>query len=70
MITLQNPTTKQIVRCYATDDQPAEYCAKYFESLNFVRIRDIPYKTADHDFLTKDTFPTRRWRDNEQTPRW
>ena len=70
MIPLQNPTTKQMVRCYATDDQPAEYCARYFESQNFVRLRDIPYKTADFDPLTKDTFPTRRWREGEQTPRW
>ena len=70
MIALQNPTSKQIVRCYATDTEPAEYCAKYFESQNYVRFRDIPYKTANYDFMKKDTYPTRRWRNYERTPRW
>jgi hypothetical protein len=70
MIALQNPTTKQVARCYSTPEEPAEYCAKYFESKNYVRFRDIPYKTANYDFRKKNTFPTRRWRDYERTPRW
>ena len=71
MIALQNPTTRQIVRCYATDTEPAEFCAKYFESKSYVRLRDIPYKTANYDFPKKsDPYPTRRWRNYERTPRW
>ena len=36
----------------------------------YVRLREIPYKPADYDFLKTDTYPTRRWRGGELTPRW
>lgn len=35
-----------------------------------VRFEDIPYKTANYDFLKTGTYPTRRWRPGEITPRW
>jgi len=38
--------------------------------MGYVRLRDIPYKSANYDFLKTDTYPTRRWRDGETTPRW
>ncbi len=69
-INLQNPYTRKIARCYNNNFSSAEECARYFEQLGFVRFRDIPYKTADYDFLHVDTFPTRRWRDSELTSRW
>ena len=69
-IYLQEPFTRVIARCYASAEYAAESCAKSFEQKGFVRIKNIPYKTARYDFLTKDTYPTRRWRENERTPRW
>ena len=42
----------------------------YFEKQGFVRLNELPYKTADYDFLKVDTYPTRRWRDAEITSRW
>ena len=69
-ITLQQPTTRVIATCYRSEDVSAEACAKIFESKGYVRLRNIPYKTADYDFLKTDTYPTRRWRGNEDTPRW
>lgn len=70
MISLQNLKNRNIVYCYNSEQQSSEVCAKYFEKKGYTRFRDIPYKTAKYDFLKKDTYPTRRWRDGEQTPRW
>lgn len=69
-ISLLNPMTRNIIHCYSTNNYPAEECARIYENKNYVRFRDIPYKTANYDFLTRDTYPTRRWRMGERTPRW
>ncbi len=69
-ISLQNLTSRVIVHCYTTENMDAETCAQAFEKENFVRFREIPYRTADYDFLKKDTYPTRRWRNGERAPRW
>lgn len=69
-IYLQEPFTRVVARCYASAYYAAEACAQQFEKQGYVRFKNIPYKTARYDFLTKDTYPTRRWRENELTPRW
>lgn len=69
-IILQNQTNRIIVNCQSTDDVSADSCARAFESKGYVRLADIPYKTANYDFLKTDTYPTRRWRGSEYTPRW
>ncbi len=69
-IGLQNLENRNVVRCYSNEEYSAEHCARYFEKFGYVRFRDIPYKTANYDFLKVDTYPTRRWRDSESTPRW
>lgn len=69
-IGLQNLETREVVRCYNNEQTSAEACAEIFEKKGYVRFRDIPYKTADYDFLKVDTYPTRRWRDSEVTSRW
>ena len=67
---LQDLRTRTIVYCKADSFQAAEQCADYYESQGYVRMTDIPKKTAKYDFLTVDTYPTRRWRNGEVTPRW
>lgn len=69
-IGLQNLHTRAIVYCYNNPKHSAEECASYYENKGYTRLRDIPYKTARFDNLTVDTYPTRRWRDGELTPRW
>jgi len=69
-IVLQNLQSRVVVECYTSKRNPAEYCAQQFEQMGYVRLRDIPYKSANYDFLKTDTYPTRRWRDGETTPRW
>ena len=70
VIQLIEPKTRTLANCYSTPTNSAETCARVFEEKGYVRLREIPYKTADYDFLDKDTYPTRRWRDDELTPRW
>lgn len=69
-IILQQPISRVIATCYRTEEASAESCAKAFEDKGYIRINNIPYKTADFDFLKTDTYPTRRWRNSEGTPRW
>ena len=69
-IKLQNLKTRLIVVCRESFYETAETCAQFYEKNNYVRLADIPYKVAKYDRLTKDTFPTRRWRNGERTPRW
>ncbi len=69
-IKLQNLKTRIIVVCRESYYETAETCARFYEKRNYVRLTDIPYKVAKYDRLTKDTFPTRRWRNGERTPRW
>lgn len=67
---LQNLHTRTIIYCYTNSDYTAEECASFYETQGFTRMRDIPQKPAKYDFLTVETYPTRRWRDGEKTPRW
>ena len=69
-IFLQDPLTRIVARCYASAPDAANACAETFKSKGYVRLQNIPYKTARYDFLIGDTFPSRRWRNNELTPRW
>lgn len=69
-ISLINPMNKYTVHCYSTPSISSEECAIRFERQGYVRYRDIPYKTANYDFLHRETYPTRRWREDERTPRW
>lgn len=70
VILLQHQTTGKMACCRDTEDVTAEECAQALEKECFVRVQDIPYRPAKYDFLTTDTYPTRRWRDNEKAPRW
>ncbi len=69
-IGLQDQISRTVVYCYTNSHYTAEECATYFENQGYVRLRDIPQKPASYDFLTVDTYPTRRWRAGELTPRW
>ncbi len=69
-IGLQNIHTRAIVYCYANSHYSAEDCAAYYENQGYTRMRDLPSKPARYDFLAVDTYPTRRWRNGELTPRW
>ena len=70
VIALENLKTRIIAYCYASQDFSAEDCAHDLEQKGFVRLKDVPRVTADKDFLTTGTYPTRRWRETDVIPRW
>lgn len=70
VISLQHGKTRVIVNCYSSDFQPAEICAQIYEKSGYIRVRDIPVKPAEYDFLKGNSYPSRRWREGEITPRW
>ncbi len=70
VILLQHQTSGKLACCRDTGDVTAEECARALEAECFVRVQDLPYRPAKYDFLTTDTYPTRRWRENEKAPRW
>ena len=69
-IGLQNLRSRTVVYCYDNEEATAEQCATYYETQGYTRFRNIPARTAKYDFLTVDTYPTRRWRNGELSPRW
>ena len=69
-IGLQDLRSRTVVYCYDNDEYSAEECASYYETQGYTRFRDIPSRSAKYDFLTVDTYPTRRWRTGEYSPRW
>lgn len=69
-IGLKNFRSQTIVYCYDSDNTTAEQCATYYEKQGYTRFSDIPSRSAKYDFLTVDTYPTRRWRNGELSPRW
>ena len=70
VIALENLKTRTIVYCYASEMFSAEECAADVEKYGYVKLTDIPKFTAERDFLTTGTYPSRRWRETDKAPRW
>ncbi len=70
VIALENLATREIAYCYATLQFSAEECADKLQEKGYVRLTDIPRFTASDSALDSNTYPTRRWRSNNQIPRW
>lgn len=70
VIFLVNQNTGELACCRDSEYSTAEACARALEKECYIRVEDIPYRNSKYDFLTTDTYPTRRWRDNETSPRW
>lgn len=69
-IFLVNQSTGDTACCQDTPEVSAEQCAQALEAKCFKRVEEIPYGVASKDFLKDGTYPTRRWRENETSPRW
>ncbi|MCQ2915110.1 MAG: hypothetical protein MJ247_07970 [Alphaproteobacteria bacterium] len=69
-IVLQHTITREIVYCDGTDVNKMDICATDFERDGFVRLTDKPNFRAKDDLPRPGSYPTRRFRDNQNTPRW
>lgn len=66
VIVLQNPMTRELVRCDFTDYN----CVGSFESQGYVQLRAAPHFAGYNDVPSATDYPPRRYRDNNNIPRW
>lgn len=69
-IILQQPVTREVFYCESTSGVPADICAAELEENGFVRLTDKPTFTGKDDIPQKGSYPTRRYRDKQDVPRW
>jgi len=69
-IVLQHPVDRTVIKCKNYTLKTKEECAKEFETLGYVRLKDKVKSPAKYDDAKSSTYPSRRWRDGENTPRW
>lgn len=68
-VILENLNTRVLAYCRGTEAE-IDACVAVLENSCYVRITEIPQMAAKYDFLKIGTYPTRRWRNGENVPRW
>ena len=68
-IVMQNLQTRVIAYCRG-DHAAMEECEKRLECAGYTQLRNVPTLPAKYDLLRKGSYPTRRWREGENVPRW
>lgn len=66
VVVLQHPMTRELVRCDFTDYN----CIGSYESQGFVQLRAAPHFAGYNDVPSNTDYPPRRYRDNNNIPRW
>lgn len=68
-VIMENLNTRVLAYCRGSEEE-IEACVSVLEDSCYVRITEIPKLAAKYDFLKTGTYPTRRWRNGENVPRW
>ncbi|MBR1840719.1 MAG: hypothetical protein IJ778_01140 [Alphaproteobacteria bacterium] len=68
-VILENLNTRVLAYCRGSDEE-IEMCVNRLKESCYVKLQDIPKRPAKYDILQRGTYPTRRWRNGETTPRW
>lgn len=66
VVVLQHPTTHELVRCDFIDYN----CIGSYESQGYVQLRAAPHFAGYNDIPSDTDYPPRRYRDNNNIPRW
>lgn len=66
VVVLQHPMTRELVRCDFTDYN----CIGSYESQGYVQLRAAPHFAGSNDIPSDTDYPPRRYRDNNNIPRW
>ena len=69
-VILQHPVTREVFYCESDENVPAAVCAAELEEMGFVRLTDKSLFPSKDDLLQKGSYPPRRFRDNQNIPRW
>lgn len=65
-VVLQNPMTRELVRCDFADYN----CIGSYESQGYIQLRAAPHFAGYNDIPSDTDYPPRRYRDNNNIPRW
>ncbi len=66
VVVLQHPQGRDLVRCMNTDLT----CIQSYEKLGYVQLRYTPHFAGSKDVEMPSDYPARRWRSNNNIPRW
>ena len=69
-VILQQPVTREVFYCESDEYVSAAVCAAELEEMGFVRLTDKSTFPGKDDMLQKGSYPPRRYRDNQNIPRW
>lgn len=68
-VILENLNTRVLAYCRGSDVE-IDMCVSRLKASCYVKLQDIPKRSAKYDILQRGTYPTRRWRNGETAPRW
>lgn len=66
IVIMQHPSNRDLVKCGNSDNQ----CVLSYQSAGYVQLRNAPHFAGHNDVPSDSDYPTRRWRDNNDIPRW
>ena len=69
-VVLQHPVSREVFVCDSESDLPIDICAAELEEAGFVRLTDKPTFVGKDDIPDRGAYPTRRYRDKQDVPRW
>ena len=69
-VILQHPVTREVFYCESDEEVPAAECAAALEEEGFVRLTDKSLFPGKDDLMQKGSYPSRRFRDHQNIPRW
>ncbi|NCB49347.1 MAG: hypothetical protein EOM53_01520 [Alphaproteobacteria bacterium] len=65
-VELQHPVLRDVVSCSYEDSK----CISKYENQGYVQLKDKPKFTGKGDIPSQKGYPTRKWRDNNNIPRF
>lgn len=68
-VIMENLNTRVLAYCRGSQEE-IEMCVATLEDSCYTRLSEVPYVAAKYDSLTTGTYPTRRWRNGQNVPRW
>lgn len=66
LIILQHPVNRDLVKCEFGDSS----CLSMYETQGYVQLRNAPHFAGYNDVPSDSDYPARRWRENNNIPRW
>lgn len=66
VIILQHPANRDLAKCGFND----QTCLSSYEAQGYIQLRNAPHFAGYRDVPSDSDYPSRRWRENNDVPRW